>query len=87
MSAIAENKNEKSRRPMCAIDQGALRCPCRFEIQYGGGMDLATMNTNFMPDFEQKIQHCYHNHFLLQKMCERETFTETVFSVKALVGL
>ena len=30
-----KKKSVKSRRPMCAIDQGALRCPCRLEIQYG----------------------------------------------------
>ena len=40
---------------MCAIDQGALRCPWRCEIQCGGGTDHATINTNFMPDFEQTI--------------------------------
>ena len=32
-------KDIKGRRPMCAIDQGALRCPCKCEIQYGGSMD------------------------------------------------
>ena len=24
---------------MCAIDQGALLCPCKCEIQYGGSTD------------------------------------------------
>ena len=24
---------------MCAIDQGASRCPCKCEIQYGGSTD------------------------------------------------
>ena len=60
-------ENKKSRRPTCAIDQGALRCPCRCGIQYGGSTDHATINTNFMPEFKQKIQHCYRNQFFVTK--------------------
>ena len=29
--------------------------------------DAATINTNFMLDFEQKIPHCYHNQFFVTK--------------------
>jgi len=29
--------------------------------------NAAKINTNFMPDFERKIQHFYHNHFFVKK--------------------
>ena len=34
----------------------------------------ATINTNFMPDFEQKIQHCYHNQFFVEKDIGEKNF-------------
>lgn len=33
-----KKKKLRSQRPMCAIDQGALRCPCRCEIHYGSAV-------------------------------------------------
>ena len=34
----------------------------------------ATENTNFIPDFEHKIQHCYHNHFFVTKDMGKKNF-------------
>lgn len=46
----------------------------------------ATIYTNFMSDFEQTIQQSYHDHFLLQKIWERKTITETILNVRTLAG-
>ena len=34
----------------------------------------ATINTNFMPDFEQRIQHCYHNQSFVTKDMRKKNF-------------
>ena len=36
--------------------------------------NAATINTNLMPDFEQKIQHCYHNQFFVTKDMGKNNF-------------
>ena len=36
--------------------------------------NAVTINTNFMPDFKQKIQHCYHSHFFVTKDMGKKNF-------------
>ena len=36
--------------------------------------NAVTINTNFMPDFEQKIQPCYHNPFFVTKDMGKKNF-------------
>ena len=36
--------------------------------------NAVTTNTNFMPDFQQKIQHCYHNQFFVTKDMRKNNF-------------
>ena len=36
--------------------------------------NAATINTNLMPDFEQKIQHCYRNQFFVTKDMGKKNF-------------
>ena len=49
--------------------------------------NAATINTNFMPTSNKKFNTATTTTFVLQKIWERKTFTETVFNVMTLSGL
>ena len=43
-------------------------------VLYFPNSNAATINTNLMLDFEQKIQHCYHNQFFVTKDMGKNNF-------------
>lgn len=46
------------------------------KVKASSSSNTATINTNIMPDFQQQIQHCYHNHLFVIKTIKKTNFLQ-----------